>query len=73
LNRSELYQNPAVLVFDEAASSLDSATEADAIRAIEALQGEKTLIVIAHRLSTVRRCQRPVAGMAREVGEHAVE
>jgi ABC-type multidrug transport system fused ATPase/permease subunit len=49
-----------VLVFDEATSSLDNVTEADVIHAIEALQGEKTLIVIAHRLSTVRRCQRLV-------------
>ena len=55
-----LYHNPAVLVFDEATSALDSETEADVIHAIEALQGEKTLIVIAHRLSTVRRCQRLV-------------
>jgi len=49
-----------VLVFDEATSSPDSATEADVIHAIEALQGEKTLIVIAHRLSAVRRRQRLV-------------
>ena len=50
-----------MLVFDEAASSLDSTTEADVIHAIEALHGEKTLIVIAHRLGTVRRCQRLVS------------
>jgi ATP-binding cassette subfamily C protein len=55
-----LYHDPAVLVFDEATSSLDSVTEAEVIRAIESLQGEKTLIVIAHRLSTVRGCQRLV-------------
>jgi ATP-binding cassette subfamily C protein len=53
-----LYHDPAVLVFDEATSSLDSVTEMEVIRAVEALQGRKTLIVIAHRLSTVRTCQR---------------
>jgi ATP-binding cassette subfamily C protein len=53
-----LYHDPAVLVFDEATSSLDSVTETEVIRAVEALQGRKTLIVIAHRLSTVRSCQR---------------
>jgi ATP-binding cassette subfamily C protein len=53
-----LYHDPEVLVFDEATSALDNATEAELTRAIEALRGEKTLVIIAHRLTTVRRCDR---------------
>jgi ATP-binding cassette subfamily C protein len=55
-----LYHDPAVLVLDEATSALDSRTEADLGRAIEALRGETTLIVVAHRLASVRRCDRLV-------------
>jgi ATP-binding cassette, subfamily B, bacterial PglK len=51
-----LYHDPAVLVLDEATSALDNATEAAVMGAVGALQGEKTVIVIAHRLSTVRTC-----------------
>lgn len=53
-----LYHDPAVLVFDEATSALDNETETAVMQAIDALAGTKTLILIAHRLSTVRNCQR---------------
>jgi ATP-binding cassette subfamily C protein len=53
-----LYHDPEVLIFDEATSALDSATEREVIDSLEALRGVKTLVVIAHRLSTVRRCDR---------------
>ena len=53
-----LYHEPEVLVFDEATSALDSPTERELIGALEALHGVKTLVVIAHRLTTVRRCDR---------------
>jgi ABC-type multidrug transport system fused ATPase/permease subunit len=53
-----LYRDPEVLIFDEATSALDNQTERALSRAIESLQGEKTLILIAHRLSTVRQCGR---------------
>jgi ATP-binding cassette subfamily C protein len=53
-----LYHEPEVLVFDEATSALDTPTERELIAALEALRGIKTLVVIAHRLSTVRRCDR---------------
>jgi ABC-type multidrug transport system fused ATPase/permease subunit len=51
-----LYHDPAVLVLDEATSSLDTATERDVMDAVRALHGEKTLIIVAHRLSTVEEC-----------------
>ena len=51
-----LYHNPSVLVLDEATSSLDTATETDLIETVCALKGSKTLIIIAHRLSTVENC-----------------
>ena len=53
-----LYHEPEVLVFDEATSALDSPTERELIARPEALHGVKTLVVIAHRLTTVRRCDR---------------
>jgi ATP-binding cassette subfamily C protein len=53
-----LYHDPEVLVFDEATSALDTAVERELIDSLEALRGVKTLVVIAHRLSTVRRCDR---------------
>ena len=51
-----LYHDPAVLVLDEATSSLDTATERGVMQAVTALQGTKTLIIVAHRLSTVEHC-----------------
>lgn len=53
-----LYRDPQVLVFDEATSALDNRTEADIARAIRAIAGEKTVIIIAHRLTTVKACDR---------------
>jgi ABC-type bacteriocin/lantibiotic exporter with double-glycine peptidase domain len=53
-----LYQNPPVLILDEATSSLDVETEAGVMEAVEQLHGEKTLIIVAHRLSTVQQCDR---------------
>ena len=51
-----LYRNPDILVLDEATAALDNATESEVMKAIEALQGYKTLIIVAHRLTTVRKC-----------------
>lgn len=53
-----LYHDPTVLVLDEATSSLDSATERSVMKAVSALQGSKTLLIVAHRLSTVEHCDR---------------
>lgn len=51
-----LYHNPQILVMDEATAALDNATEKAFMKAINNLKGEKTLIMIAHRLSTVKDC-----------------
>jgi ATP-binding cassette subfamily C protein len=51
-----LYHNPQVLVMDEATAALDNETEASIMEAVEKLSGEKTLIMIAHRLTTVKNC-----------------
>jgi ABC-type multidrug transport system fused ATPase/permease subunit len=51
-----LYHDPPVLVLDEATSALDTATEAGVTEAVRALQGQKTVLIIAHRLSTVAHC-----------------
>jgi len=51
-----LYHNPQVLVMDEATSALDNTTEKQIIKAIEELRGERTIITIAHRLTTVMNC-----------------
>jgi ABC-type multidrug transport system fused ATPase/permease subunit len=53
-----LYRNADLIIFDEATSALDSVTEGDLVSAIDALPGEKTLLIIAHRLTTVRSCDR---------------
>lgn len=55
-----LYRRPSVLLFDEGTSALDNATEAHLMSAVEGLRGERTIILVAHRLSTVRNCDRVV-------------
>ena len=55
-----LYHSPSLLVFDEATSALDNHTEAALLGAIEGLRGTRTLILVAHRLSSVRPCDRLV-------------
>ncbi len=52
-----LYGDPGVLVLDEATAALDSETETAVMEAIDRLQGRKTLIIIAHRLTTIRNCK----------------
>ena len=66
-----LYRDPDVLFFDEATSSLDNETEREIISAIEELKGSKTMILVAHRLSTVRMCNRLIFmkdGVVNDVG-----
>lgn len=51
-----IYHDPDILVLDEATSALDGETENAVMEAIDHLHGQKTLIIIAHRLSTVKNC-----------------
>lgn len=53
-----LYYNPDILILDEATSALDTETETAVMESIEALRGKKTLIIVAHRLSTIRKCDK---------------
>ncbi|MFR1309928.1 MAG: ATP-binding cassette domain-containing protein [Gallintestinimicrobium sp.] len=49
-----LYHDPEILVLDEATSALDSSTEQAVMESIESLQGLKTMVIIAHRLTTIK-------------------
>ena len=51
-----LYHCPSVLVLDEASSALDSVTESEVMNTIESLHGNKTIIIIAHRMSSLKNC-----------------
>jgi ABC-type multidrug transport system fused ATPase/permease subunit len=51
-----LYNDPEVLILDEATSALDNDTEAAIMESINRLHGRKTLIIIAHRLQTIEKC-----------------
>lgn len=53
-----LYSNPQVLIFDEATSALDNETESAIMESIEGLHGKKTMIIIAHRLTTIANCDK---------------
>lgn len=51
-----LYNDPEILVFDEATSALDNDTEAAVMEAVNSFHGRKTMIIIAHRLNTIEKC-----------------
>lgn len=51
-----LYRQPSILILDEATSALDNETENSVLEAIESLRGEVTMIVVAHRLNTLEKC-----------------
>ena len=51
-----LYHNPNILIFDEATSSLDENTEKNIMNAINKFYGLKTIIIIAHRINTLKKC-----------------
>ncbi|CAN0039204.1 unnamed protein product, partial [Phaeothamnion confervicola] len=51
-----LYRNPGILLFDEATSALDNLTEQSVMNTLRNLMGEKTIVLVAHRLTTLRLC-----------------
>lgn len=53
-----LYYDPPIIVLDEATSALDNETETAVMESINNLQGEKTLIIVAHRLTTIEKCDK---------------
>ena len=68
-----IMKNPAILVFDEATSSLDAKTERTVQDAIDTLRGKRTVFVVAHRLSTIRNADRIVVleqGRVSQQGTH---
>lgn len=68
-----LYHNPQLLIMDEATSALDNKTEKQVVNAIEKLRGERTIIMIAHRLSTVQNCDQLYFlkdGMVKDQGDY---
>lgn len=71
-----LYDDPEILVLDEATSALDNETETAVMEAIDSLMGRKTLIIIAHRVTTLRNCQmifKVENGSVREVKYEDIE
>lgn len=68
-----LYSDPSILIFDEATSALDNITERVVIDSILQLQGKKTIILVAHRLTTIVNCDRIYFlenGMVRQQGNY---
>jgi ABC-type multidrug transport system fused ATPase/permease subunit len=65
--------NPAILVFDDATSALDAKTERAVQLAIDSLRGQRTIFIVAHRLTTIRHADRIVVldqGRVAEIGDH---
>ncbi len=66
-----LYRKPEILIFDEATSSLDTKNETSIQKTIYSFKGSQTLIIIAHRLSTLEKCDRVIwleKGMVKMIG-----
>jgi ABC-type bacteriocin/lantibiotic exporter with double-glycine peptidase domain len=59
-----LYHNPKILIMDEATSALDNTTEEALIQAIETLSGSLTIVMIAHRLTSLKNCDRVLVASA---------
>jgi len=53
-----LYRDPEILILDEATSSLDQVTEKKIMESIQFLKKKKTMIIVTHRLSTVKNCDK---------------
>ena len=53
-----LYENPDIIILDEATAALDNETESEIIDSLNVLKGEKTIIIVAHRLTTIENCNK---------------
>ncbi len=62
-----LYGDRPVLVLDEATAALDNATESEVMRAVHALHGQKTILIIAHRVTTLEACDLVVGMESRRI------
>ena len=68
-----LLSNPPILIFDEATSALDYQSESIIMQNLDEIAESRTMLIIAHRLSTVRRCDRIIViekGEIAEIGSH---
>ena len=68
-----LYKKATVLVFDEATSALDSKTEKEIMETIEGLNNELTILIVAHRLTTLKNCTQIVeieGGNIKKIGDY---
>jgi len=69
-----LYRNPEVLIFDEATSALDNETEARLMETIYAVSQNRTVIMIAHRFTTLKECQKIIVmnnGMVEKITDYS--
>ena len=65
-----LYNDPNILILDEATSALDNITEKDVMKSVDNLKGEKTVIIITHRLKNLKKCDvvyRLLDGQVKEI------
>ena len=65
-----LYHNPEVLVLDEATSALDTETEKEVMKSVNLLKGQKTIIIVAHRFSTLSSCDAVYKLSAGQIKKH---
>ena len=64
-----LYFDPDILILDEATSALDADTETAVMESVETLHGKKTLVIVAHRLSTIRKCDKVYEVVGKKIVE----
>jgi ATP-binding cassette subfamily B protein len=68
-----LYKQASILIFDEATSALDNETESTVMQAIEALSNELTIVIVAHRLTTLKKCNQIIElehGIIKRMGSY---
>ena len=66
----ELYKNPRLLIFDEASSALDAQSERYVQESIDNMRGKRTVLIITHRLASVRKCNRIYVFANGRIAEH---